>query len=220
MLSISSPIWQFFPLLQLVHYPFRILSVTIFSASILAAMLIKNIPFKLIFFTPFLLLVLYANRNHLRINEVFSPGEEYYLNLNTTTTSWAEHLPLWSNPASTKSPGKIVITDGLGEIELEQNKSILVSAKITAATDITAQFNQVYYPGWEFFLNDKPLSFTYLKSDSNGMPVFSIPQGEHVFIGKLTKTGPTRIAESLTVLSVVLSLYLVVKKTQKSLWKK
>ena len=215
MLKASSPVWQYLPLLQLVQYQFRILAITVFSASVLVALLIKNSRFKLLFFAPLLFLLLYANRNHLRINEMFNPGEDYYLNLKTTTASWSEHLPQWSAPASTESPGKIIITEGSGKIYIEQNKSALVSAKIQATTPITVQFNQVYYPGWVFLLNNKPINFTYLESNSNGMPVISIPKGDHLFIGKLTKTNTHKFAEGLTLLSIISSVLIITKKTKK-----
>ena len=123
MLEASRPLWDNLPFLSYIQFPVRILIIPVFSASLVAALLIKYLPLKGILFTVLFLLVLYANRNHLGINQKFDPGEGYYLSIKSTTTSFDEDLPIWVTKMKTGiSPGKFSFLSGAGKINiLEQN---------------------------------------------------------------------------------------------------
>ena len=77
---VSRPIWDLVPLMSMIQFPLRFSAISVFTASIGVALLLTlRLSFKKVLFVGFLVLVIYANRNHWNINESFNPGKNYYL---------------------------------------------------------------------------------------------------------------------------------------------
>jgi hypothetical protein len=155
MLEISTPLWEKIPLFPYIQMPWRLLAVSIFAASALAAFLASAIKPTPLVALILIVAVLVANRNHLRINQVFDPGEEYYFNFKGTTTMASEHLPKGAQKFDNFPPAesKINLLQGQAQINLRQNTSTQVKAQVKAQTPVTFRFNQVYFPGWQFYLD-------------------------------------------------------------------
>lgn len=198
MLELSQPLWDSLPFLSYIQFPVRLLIVPVFSASIAASLLVRFWGGKILFI-PLFLLVLYANRNHLNINQSFDPGEEYYLKLKTTATSFDENLPIWvSNLITDVSPGKFSLLSGQGKIEVLENKSARVVAKIEAEDKARVRFNQYYFPGWEIEAEWKL---------NNGLPVFEIEKGEHLIKAEFKNTPIRNLADGISIIAVIIVLW-------------
>lgn len=211
MLEVSEPLWDRLPFLSYVQFPVRILIVPVFSASLAAGLLVKYWGGK-IAFIPLLLLVLYANRNHLNINQKFDPGDEYYLGLKTTATSFDEDLPIWVNKLITDvSAAKFSFLSGGDKIEILENKSAKATARITATASARVRFNQYYFPGWEMKVDGKKVNFNYSAPENNGLPVFDIEKGSHLVELEFKNTPVRNVADVVSLASVVLWFVLVCK---------
>lgn len=207
MLKISLPVWDH-SILSLVQYPFRLLAVSVFSASILAAMLVKR---KKIFIF-LVILVLYANRNHLGINQQFNPGEDYYLGLKTTTTTHGEHLPKWGSIATQSAKSKLEFIEGGGKIDYQKDSSALVIANIESSKSGKLRLNQFYFPGWEFEINSQKARFDYLQKGENyGLPVLEVPAGKSVVLAQFKNTPDRTLANSVSILSAIVFLILLIR---------
>ena len=164
MLEASQPLWDSLPFLSYVQFPVRLLIIPVFSASLAGALLIRYLPFKRALFVLLLALVLYANRNHLGINQRFDPGEEYYLSLSqkTTTTSFDENLPIWVTKMRTDlDHDKFSFISGGGKINTKEDKSVRVLAEIEATSAAKIRFNQYYFPGWRIKVDGQEVGFNY-----------------------------------------------------------
>ncbi|MBU1000406.1 hypothetical protein KKE78_03365 [Patescibacteria group bacterium] len=214
MLEISLPLWNNLPFLSLIQFPLRFQAVSVFSASIAAALLIKNMPHRSFLFLALLFLVLYANRNHWNINEKFDPGEKYYLNLKTTSTSYAEHLPKWGKIMNRKSLGKFEFITGGGKISLAKDYSAEVLAEIEVTGSSRLRFNQFYFPGWEIEVDGAQTYFDYLTTgESYGLPVFDISKGKHLVKAEFKNTSVRDIADGIGMVSALAWLVLAVRLT-------
>lgn len=210
MLKPSIFLWQNLPFLSLVQFPQRFQSISVFAASIAAALLVKYLPFKRIIFLTLVILVIYANRNHWRINEVFDPEEQYYLNLQTTTTSYGEHLPKWGRIAPQGSLSKLQFIEGGGEIKIISDQSAKVVAYIEATISSKLRFNQFYFPGWEIKIDGKPAEFNYLiDGESYGLQVFDIDRGKHQMAAEFKNTPVRNIADGISLASVIIWLIII-----------
>lgn len=205
MLQISSVIWKTVPFLYLVQYPYRFLALSVFSASIAAALTIYFLPvrFKNISFVFLLVLVIYANRNHLNINQSFNPGDEYFASRINDATSYNEHLPIWAGSTKQKSAEKLSIISGGGNIKITENKSARVAAEINLNEDSVVRFNQLYFPGWVLEDNGQPIRFDYTGDGENkGLPVFGLAKGSHDFSATFTETPDRKVADVLSLISL------------------
>ena len=197
MLKISLPLWENLPFLSMVQFPLRFQAISIFAASIAAGLLIKYLPFKKILFFSLLFLVIYANRNHWHINQVFDPGEDYYLNLKTTSTTYGEHLPKWGKIYDSPSPGKLEFVSGGSQIRMLEDKSHRVMAEIESTSAATLRFNQIYFPGWELKVDNKSYSFEQ----------FDIDAGKHIILAEFKNTLVRNLADGISLATVIVFLY-------------
>lgn len=210
MLQASQPLWDNLPFLSYVQFPVRILIIPVFSASLAAALLVKYLPWRKILFLVLFLLVLYANRNHLGVNQKFDPGEEYYLSLKTTSTSFDEHLPVWVTKMKTDTDhGKFTFLAGGGSIKIVENKSARVSAEIKASSTAMIRFNQYYFPGWEIKVDGRLVKFDYLRGDDSGLPIFDIDPGRHQILAQFKNTPVRNLADYTSLISVILWIVLL-----------
>lgn len=213
MLEVSLPIWENLPFLSLIQFPLRFSAVAVFSASIGAGLLAKYLPFKKFLVLSLLLLVIYANRNHWNINEVFNPGEEYYLNLKTTSTTYGEHLPKWGRVINEPSPAKVEIIRGVGEIRVINDKSDKLEAEVEAKTSTKLRFNQFYFPGWEIEIDGKKVQFDYLSdTQSYGLPIFDISSGIHKVEVEFRNTPVRDLADGISVIIFITVITIILKK--------
>ena len=102
-----------------------------------------------------------------------------------------------------ESPGKLIFITGKGNINILVNKSAKVSAQIDVTKDATLRFNQFYFPGWILKDNGNPIKYSYVgKGDRQGLPVFSLSKGSHIFEAEFTDTPDRTIADILSILSL------------------
>lgn len=201
MLKISLPFWDSMPFLSIVQFPLRFSVIAIFCASIASGLLVKYLPFKKILAVGLLLLVIYANRNHWHINEVFNLGEDYYLNLKTTTTTYNEDLPKWGKIMDKPSVGKFEMLGEVGGIRQVMDKLVQVIAEVEASKSGEMRFNQVYFPGWDIKVDGKLIEFDYL---AFGLPTFYLPSGKHLVEARFKNTPDRNIADLASTVSVII----------------
>ncbi|MBI4039184.1 hypothetical protein HY384_04490 [Candidatus Daviesbacteria bacterium] len=205
MIKTSQFVWEALPVLSIIQFPFRFSIVAVFGASLAAAVLIKYLPLKKLLFGGLLLIVLYANRNHYNINEVFKTGDEYYLTLTGITSPYGEDLPKWAKVMDKKPPGKLEFTSGFGEIRVTENKSTKVFAEVEVTNSGKLRFNQFFFPGWQIKIDGKNIQFDYLSDNkSYGLPIFDIEKGKHQILAEFKNTPIRNMAEIISVISVIL----------------
>lgn len=216
MLKISLSLWENLPFLALVQFPLRFSAIAIFSASIAAGLLVKYLPYKKLIFVVLLGLVLYANRNHWNINQIFDPEEDYYLNLKTTATSYGEHLPKWGRVMIKSSPAKLEFIRGVGEVspsaslrvKVIREKSASIMAEVETTISAKLRLNQFYFPGWQIQVNGKKVNFSYLSDgESYGLPIFDIEKGRYLVEAEFKNTPIRNLADTISLVSMIVFLY-------------
>lgn len=213
MLEVSLPLWQNLPFLSYIQFPLRLLIVSVFSACLAAALLVKYLPLRGIFFTFLLILVLYANRNHLGINQKFDPGEGYYLSLRGSSTSFDENLPIWVTIMKTDvNHGKFTYLSGQGNVKILEDKSSRVLAEIESTSSARIRFNQYYFPGWEIKVDKKAIKFDYqVDRENHGLPIFDIEKGKHQILAELKNSPVRNIADWISIFSLGIFLATLAK---------
>ena len=208
MLKVSLPLWESVTFLSLIQFPLRFQAWSVFTTSIAAALLVKYLPWKKVIFMTLLVLVIYANRNHWNINQVFDPGEDYYLNLKTTSTSFGEHLPKWGKVMDQQSPGKLEFVGEIGDMRVFRDKSHQVLAEVKISTSANLRFNQFYFPGWQIKVDNQKVELDYLSDgESYGLPLFDIERGSHKIEAQFKNTPVRNLADGISLLSVIMFLY-------------
>lgn len=215
MLEISIPFWKILPFFPYIQFPVRILVIPVFVSSIVAAVLVKYLRLGKILFLILLFLLFYANRNHLGINQRYDPGEDYYLSLKTSTTSFDEDLPIWvSKMRNNTDYSKFTFLSGSGKINVLENKSATVLAEFESSQSAKLRFNQYYFPGWEVKVDGNTVGFEYLSKGEEGLPMFEIAQGKHKILAEFKNTPIRNLADLISLASLIIFVLYIFKATK------
>ncbi len=210
MLKISIPVWRNIYWLQYIQMPWRLLAVSIFSASVCVGFLIYI--FRSNFFAiAMIILVLYANRNHLRINEIFDPGENFFKSITGTTTMAGEHLPPWAKQRNHLAPAKIETVEGFTSIIFIKDTSADIQFIVTVSERAKLKVNQYYFPGWKVFSDGKeiPISYQAQDEDEKGLIYFTLDPGKHLVRVIFTKTPIRDLADNASFVSAICMVLLL-----------
>ncbi len=211
MLEISDPIWRVIPWLAYLQMPWRLLAVSVFAASFLAAWLVVQFRCTVLISLTLSLAVLVANRNHLRINQIYDPGEDFYKSINNTTSMASEHLPKGADKFDNFPPAtsKFNILTHKAEISYLKNTSTLVTASISSPKDTQIRFNQIYFPGWHYFIDGQEIKPQY--EPAHPLPIFEFKSGTHQFSAQFRNTPIRNIADIISLVSLLILILSSVK---------
>lgn len=218
MLNLSKIIWDYLPLLYLVQFPARFLALSVFTASIAAALVFESLKNSKIFLIAAILILLYASRNHWHINQVFDPGENYYISQNYTSTSYEEHMPKWVGELPQKeAASKFEFLTGNGGIKINFEDPTKIEAEIEVKTPSTLRFNQVFFPGWQIDVSPMAQNIDYLGQDrKEGLPVINLNPGNYQIKAEFLNTWDKTAAQAISILSLiattVIALSVIFKK--------
>lgn len=208
MLRISLPVWQVIDQYAFIDFPWRVLSVSVFSVAFLVGYIIhytKSGRMKILISVILIFISVYANRNHLRINQTVNWPLDFYIKLEKTTNSYDEYIPKWVRTDVVEKPKpKIILSDSKSSFQLIKNTSNTIKFTVNAKSDIRATVNTIYYPGWEVRRNGNEYPFSYI--DSGGPISFLLSTGKHDIELSFKETYPRKVANSITILAIMVVL--------------
>jgi hypothetical protein len=199
----SALFWRTIPGMTNIQYPWRLLAVTTFSTAFLAGSAVYLFRSKvLVLFL--VLLVLYANRNHLRPADPFRHDDLFYLQnpaLSSGTTDIAhENMPIWvKNWPATWSMARVEITKGQATISGEKFLPIGSSFTIEASQEAKIRINTLYFPGWQILVDGRKQSIDF--QNEKGVMEIRIQAGIHQVETKFTDTPVRQLGNSLSLIS-------------------
>lgn len=180
MLEPSKFIWDLPTPLQSVSTPWRFLSLAVFSSALVGAWAVKLIKAKIWRYLAaglLVILALYGNRNHLRINDIRNYDLNFLQNYTGVATGWNEYLPIWVKDTPHEFPqNKLEVLSGDCQIDYPAVKCLTYS---------TLQLNTAYYPGWQVKIDNQ---ITQIEPTENGLISFSVASGNHQIESKFTDT--------------------------------
>lgn len=204
MLPYSKTLWDLLRPIAIVDFAWRIFPVTIFAVSILAAYVVSSVgKFKVFMAFIIVIIAIYANRNHTRINQVQDWPVSFYIKLEKTTNIADEYTPVWAqrNLIKKQVVKKVEYTDNKAFINVTSNKSNYLSANVNASASGLIKINTVYYPGWKTYVNGKNVKLNY---ESSGFMEIPLTPGNWHVEAKFQETPLRLISDLVSVASVLL----------------
>lgn len=223
----STFIWQLFPVIQKIQFPWRFLNHSAFLLSLASGGIIlildKILPkLKIIFSIVLTFLVLIFNVSYFTpvtygpLNEInkFS-GDSW---INQVTGGIYDYLPITAKTAA-KSAAKSIIDEinpnlALNNISGEKHGTDWLFFDISLNQDAFVTIAQLAFPNFEIYQNNKKIN--YHIDPELGRMVIKLSSGEHQIFIKLKNTPIRTISNYISLFSwILLILYL-----SKPLWKR
>lgn len=215
--GISSPIWNMPAVAKFFQFPYRFLSLGLFSGAWLVAYAIDRVPkihcvlIAAIFFVVWWLPVDALMR---QITWVLRP-DGYYTTNEATTTVGDEYMPRWVREKPKERPiKKLEFFEGRGTITLQSSSTRKVEATVIAKERSVVRLNTIFYPGWGVELDNSPTAISY--RNPRGIMHIAVPAGEHHMIAEFRETLPRFFADTISVVSGVIAVVFAAVYIKKS----
>lgn len=204
MLDFSLPFWDFATKFIALDFPFRLLIVSVFSGSVVGALAIaslKNKKLALLFGGAIILISLYTNRNHRRVNMYTQYSLEDYIGAETTTNSYHEYLPMTADR-------ELLNEDRTDEPAIKNNRLI---AELEMKESETISLHQLAFPGIVTTVDGQYATY---EVDERGRIAVRIPKGNSKIEIFFHKNRLITFSEFLSLcgLAIILVLLLLPKK--------
>lgn len=206
MLPQSSFIWEKLIILQSFQFPWRFLSVIVFTTSFLGGLLIYIVParyrtFVVVFLSIVLLLI---SKNYWHAKGYLIKNDDYFAQVKRTTTNdTGESSPIWSVRFMEYKPkAHMEVIDGKAIIN-ELTRTLTHHAyAITAIEKSRIRENTLYFPGWEIFVDSKQESIEFQDPQNRGLMTFVVDKGKHKVDVRFKETKLRIFADFISLITV------------------
>jgi len=130
-------------------------------------------------------------------DESFSPAVPKWVPLDKP---WASEIP----------PAHAEILSGSGKIIPLSRTTNTHTYTILATTDLQVRENTLYFPGWQLFSNNQPVS---ISPNHLGIITFSLPPGEHNIKLNFTDTPIRAFSKQISLISLLVLLLLYARSS-------
>lgn len=182
MIAQSRFIWEAITTLQKFQFPWRFLSVTVFTTALIGGLVSFVIPKKkqLIVFCLLLIVLFWFNKGYWRANGYLYKPESFFTSVYYGTTDTGESAPIWSVRFMEKEPkGHMEIIEGKGEVREVRRTSTKHIYDITLSERSRLRENTLYFPGWEVLVDGQKASVEFQDPANRGLITFFVNQGKH-----------------------------------------
>lgn len=218
---LSRLLWDHLPLLPMVQFPWRFLSIQAFAAALLAVPLVQALPrSRWVALAISALLIVSAlgalRPERLEIEEADVTVERLRLyelfTGNIGSTVRYEYLPQWANPRPftsetvitgvAKAPPLVVAGEATAELALAQRREVW-NVQVTS-NGAELAFQTYYFPGWRAWVDGQPVAVSPLPG--LGYIRLSVPFGAHRVELAFGRTRSRALVEGASLLALLATL--------------
>lgn len=209
--SFSNLIYQVFPILGDIQYPWRMLNAFIFIPPIIAAYVFSKKP-NIILIGVFLIAIIFLRFPQLYgKNFIVYPDSIYYFNQKNVhsdlmTTIWANYSQNY--PVKTK---QYTIIGGQGTVSAHLSNSWR-KYSIDARTEMQLLDYTFYFPGWKAYVDGAQVPIEFQDINYRGLIEYNVPPGKHTVLLKFEDTKVRLFGKLLTVFSFIIFLVLIFER--------
>ena len=216
----SAFIWERIGILKYFQFPWRFLSLSILTASILGAFVVFSLREKwriaaAVFIVAFSFLFNW---------EYFKPKEFYYLltdNEKLTGTAWEEqqkgaildYLPETALEPQQKAPPGPYVVGGTASLENFVNQSNKFSFSAGVKRSAQVEVPVFYFPDWKVTVDGKETPLSY--QNRIGRISVNLEKGEHTITGRFNNTPIRTVANAISLVSFAVLFLLIYGKGKK-----
>ncbi len=221
MLAPSWWLWRLFPVYNLIQFPWRLLALTTFIASVLGGFLVSQASRRwqkgLVIILA--LVLVWQGWQYARPAYFSNQPLGFYTTNEDTTTVGAEYTPIWVKEMPDKrAKQKVEIIAGSGEISDLDINSRRVAFRADLSAPSRLRLNTHYFPGWKLVISAKggpasgwdgqrqPIDY-----EQAGLIDFSLPGGQYSVMAVFKETPLRLLADLVSLISVLVVLFLLKK---------
>ena len=200
MLNVSAPFWNLVPLVDVIQFPWRLLSLVVFASAILAAFVIQKSNQGQIVALIIILAAVISTAVYTKPKAFVERPDSFYSTNEGTTTVRDEYMPIWVfEKPDFRADQKIEIYQGDARIISQQIRPAKYNFTIESSSSNKVKVNTIYFPGWQVDVDGTRQTTDY--RNKYGLITFELKKGRHEVIIKYGKTPVHLISEIVSLLS-------------------
>lgn len=218
----SAFVWEQIPILRFTQFPWRFLALTVFSASLIAAIFVENLGKNLHRYLAVGLIAaaVFLNWNFFKPEHFYpdvSDGQKLSGKLWETQQKAAilDYLPEEAVQPREGAPYGAILRSGeaiFEDFKLNSN-SFEFKTKVSTPSDIEVPVFD--FPNWSVKVNNEP--FSHSNENYLGRISVHLDAGEYLVSGKLNNTPIRTLANFLTLISAIALIYFIYGKHHKKI---
>lgn len=204
----SSFLWEHVPGLAYFQFPWRLLSLVIFTCAMLAGSLAGSFKSKPAFIA-ILIVVIFSTYGYAHAPYFFNRTDSHYTTrpnfIHGTNSIGNAFQTKWFTMQSAVPTKKAVIISGKGVIHVKDLTPQRQVYDLDMNSKGTLQFNTAYFPGWTLYSNGVKVKTENKSGVING----SLKKGKHELTLKLEDTMVRQVAKLITLVAGITVLILL-----------
>lgn len=220
----SAFIWEKIGILRFAQFPWRFLSIAIFSAALIGGFFVSNLKQRWYFLATLAIIFLTVVFNI----SYFKP-EKFDFNLTDkeklSGENWKvqqkagilDYLPKTALESRESAPSVPIVISGKAEFVEFENRSNRWSFKALASVPSIIEVPVFDFPNWQVEIDKQVI--THSNQNYLGRIRFNLSQGDHMVVGKFTDTPIRTVANIVTLTSVVLVVLLAIYGKSKQIFR-
>ncbi len=211
----SSFFWENIPHVSIIQFPWRLLSLIVFTSAILAAFTVDSAKKDKLAITILLIgASIISTVVYTKPSKFVNRGDGYYSTNEDTTTVKDEYMPIWVLEKSGNRAEQKIEVEKPAQIASSIIRPTKYEAEINTPENTSVKVNTIYFPGWQAYVDKKIAKINYL-NNPNGLITFELPRGDHQVIIVYGKTPAHLFSEIVSMLALIgTGLYFLI------LWRK
>lgn len=206
----STFIWIWFPILKIVQFPWRFLTLNVFGYALAAGGIVYLIPKKIVYLTICLssALVIFFNWNYFApvhagplTDDMKFTGEAWRIQMQAGIR---DYLPITAKDDPNEARKNLVdVVSGVGEISNENMGTDWASFSINLKKDLVVRINIFEFPGWQATVDGKNKEIYVDSKEEWGRMYINIPEGNHMVYLKLENTPLRTVANAISLTTII-----------------
>lgn len=211
-LDYSKFVWAFLVKLISLDFPFRLILPATFIATIFAGIILVNVQkrLRIILSIILILISLYTNRNHTKVNQYTIYPLKTYLDseLSITTNTFNEYLPIKADPKLLDKPWKEIFGMNLSFSNTKKGTDF-IAFDVEIPYSQKVAFGQFYFPGQLLYVDNKIAQFDI---DTRGLIATQLTPGPHTILIKYQETSLVKFSKILTLIGISIVFQFLIKQ--------
>ncbi len=197
----SLPIWQNIPFIDVIQFPWRLLSVIVLISGLLAAFVFDSIKNKRLITILVIAASITSTIIYTKPKNFVDREDGFYATNEATTTVRDEYLPLWVKESPDKRAGQKIELTNKGELSNLKIRPANYQATISTKEESDILVNTIYFPGHQVQVDGRRVPINF--QNKFGLITFQLPKGIHEVIITYGKT-PVHLASEIVSLLVLI----------------
>jgi uncharacterized membrane protein len=219
----SNFIYQTITTLQKFQFPWRFLSLTVFTSSLLGSglfLVIKNSKAKKIMLLILILILLGSTLTYWKAKGYTRISDSFFENVYNGTTDTGESSPIWSVRFMEKRPkAHTEVITGEAQIKEQLRKSTLHKYSIKVeSNEARIRENTLYFPNWKVIVDGREQNIQFQDPTERGLITYTLSKGVHNVLVKFEDTKLRMVSNIVSLISLIATIvvgFTILKKNEK-----